>query len=102
MLVIIMSRLIKGAPFAFSILIGTQGTLAFYIDTYILMKISFKFIENFAEGGWLRSFRAHPLNTPMAVFRKSDEMVPIVPSKNPGSPMEEHQLTKSQKGVILG
>ena len=66
-----MSRLIKGAPFAFSILIGTQGTLAFYIDIhYILMKISFKFIENFTEGGCPRSFQAHPLNPPMAVFRR--------------------------------
>ena len=54
-----------GAPFAFSILIGTQGTLAFYIDIhYILMKISQK------EGGRTRSFRAHPLNPPMAVFRR--------------------------------
>ena len=38
----------------------------------------------------------------MAVFRKSYEMVPIIPSQNTGSPMEEHQLTKGQKGVILG
>ena len=75
-----MSRLIKGAPFAFSILIGTKGTLAFYIDIhYILMKISFKFIENFADGG-----------------------CPIVPSQNPGSHIEEDQLIKGQKGVILG
>ena len=74
-----MKRLIKGAPFAISVLIGTQGTPAFYIDIYISMKIPFKFIENFAEGGWPRSLRAHPLNPPMAVFRKSDEMVPIVP-----------------------
>lgn len=57
-----------GAPFAFSVLIGTQGTFAFYIDIYMLMKISFKFIENFAERGWTRSFRAQPLNTSHGCF----------------------------------
>ena len=58
------------------------------------MKIPFKFIENFAEGGWPRSFRAHPLHPPMAVFGKFDEMVPILPSQNPGSLLEEDQLIK--------
>ena len=93
-----MSHLIKGAPFAFSILIGTQGTLAFYIDIhYILMKISQK------EGGRARSFRAHPqIHQWLFLDGKFDEMVPIVPSQNPGSHMEEDKLIKGQKGVILG
>ena len=49
-------------------------------------------MENFTEKGWPWSPQAHPLNPPIAVFRKSDEMVPIVPSQNSGSLMEEDRF----------